>query len=101
MVVLVTNGAVVVSEHVQRANIEDLIELSSCGLVLRAGDSSRDSGSSGLIREVRLLGRTEASSGGESTSSGHTSRSAQLGAATEDGGHCEYCLLVAHRPSWR
>lgn len=101
MVVLVTDGGIVVSEHVQGANIEDLIELGGGGLVLGAGDSGGDGGSSGLVGEVRLLGRTETSGGGESTSSGHTSRGAQFWAATEDGGHCEYYLQVAHRPSWR
>lgn len=88
-VLLVTNGLVVVSQHVQAANVEDLIKLGGSGLVLGAGDSARDRGSGRLIGEVRLLGSPERGSGRERAGSREASGRAQPCAGTENRGHCE------------
>jgi hypothetical protein len=88
-VLLVTNGLVVVSQHVQAANVEDLIELGGSSLVLGAGDSARDRGSGRLIGKVRLLGSPERGSGRERPGSREASGRAQPCAGTENRGHCE------------
>ena len=63
--ILVTGGLGVVSEHVQAAHIEHLVQLSSGLLVVWARNIRGHLGSSRLIGEVRLLCSSEMRGGGD------------------------------------
>ena len=81
--ILVTGGLGVVSEHVQAAHIEHLVQLSSGLLVVWARNIRGQLGSSGLIGEVRLLCSSEMRGGGDSTSSRETCEGTQPEAGTK------------------
>jgi hypothetical protein len=73
MDILISNGLGVISEHVQAADIKDLVELFSSRLVLWARDGRGQLRSSRLIGEVRPLRSSKVSCGGDCADSWETS----------------------------
>ena len=86
---LVTGGLGVVGEHVQAANIEDLVQLLGSGFVVGAGDGRGQLGSGRLIGEERLLRSAQVRSSGEGADGRQARRRAKLQAGAEEGGHCD------------
>lgn len=86
---LVTVGLVVISEHVQAAHIEDLVELLSSSLVVGARNGRGQLGSRRLIGEIRLLRSAHVRSSGESADGRQARRRAEPQAGAEDGSHCD------------
>lgn len=71
--VLVSDGLGVIREHVQAADIKDLIKLCSSSLVLWARYGGDQLGTSRLIREVRFLRSSQVRGGGDGANSRQTS----------------------------
>lgn len=86
---LVTVGLVVVREHVQAADVKDLVELRSSRLVVGARNGRGQLGSGWLIGEIRLLRSAHVRSSGEGADGRQARRRAKSQAGTEDGSHCD------------
>lgn len=86
--VLVSDRLGVICEHVQAADIKDLIKLCGSSLILWARNGGGQLGTSRLIGEVRLLRSSQVRGGGDGANSRQTSRSSQLKAGAEYSSHC-------------